>query len=140
MKRIFKTFDSNGNGLLEFKEFKKAMQDFKLDLEDQDIENLFRSFDKNNDGVLDMNEFMELVLGQLSGDRLKVVQEAFKKLDNRGLGYVQYPKIKETFDGKKHPDVCNGRKTEEEAITDFLEVYEIHHNTFNDYKKQDKVT
>jgi Ca2+-binding EF-hand superfamily protein len=63
----------NGNGLLEFKEFKKAMQDFKLDLEDKDIDNLFKSFDKNNDGNLDMYEFMDLVLGELSGDRLKVV-------------------------------------------------------------------
>lgn len=70
---MFKTFDTNENGLLEYKEFKKAVTDFKLDLEDQDVENLFRSFDKNNDGTLDMNEFMDMILGQLSGARLGVV-------------------------------------------------------------------
>jgi hypothetical protein len=43
--------------------------------------------------------------------------------------------VRETFDGKKHPDVCNGRKTEEATITDFLEVYEVHHNTYNNYKR-----
>ncbi len=133
LKRLFKTFDSNGNGMLEFKEFKKAVTDFKLGLEDQDIDSIFKSFDHNNDGVLDLNEFMDLVLGGLEGARLSVVQEAFRKLDTRQMGFVPYAKVRETFDGKKHPDVCNGRKTEEEIITEFLEIYEIHHNTHNDY-------
>jgi hypothetical protein len=47
--------------------------------------------------------------------------------------------VRETFDGKKHPDVCNGRKTEEATITDFLEVYEVHHNTYNNYKRDEFV-
>ena len=63
MKRLFKTFDINGNGVLEYKEFKKALQDFNLDLEEQDIQSLFRSFDKNGDGTLDVSEFMDLILG-----------------------------------------------------------------------------
>jgi hemerythrin superfamily protein len=36
--------------------------------------------------------------------------------------------------------VSNGRKTSEEAISDFLEIFEIHHNTFNDYQKTEKVS
>jgi len=87
-----------------------------------------------------MNEFMDLVLGDLSGNRLQVVMQAFEKLDNRQMGFVPYQKVKDTFDGKKHPEVANGRKSEQEIITDFLEVYEIHHNTYNDYKKSDKVS
>ena len=34
LKRLFNTFDSNGNGLLELKEFKRALKDFSLGLED----------------------------------------------------------------------------------------------------------
>lgn len=48
--------------------------------------------------------------------------------------------MRDTFDGKKHPDVCNGRKSEQAAITDFLEVYDVHHNTYNNYQRQDFVT
>lgn len=48
--------------------------------------------------------------------------------------------MREEFDGKKHTDVCNGRKTEEEAITDFLEIFEIHHNTFNNFQKNAQVS
>lgn len=36
--------------------------------------------------------------------------------------------------------MCNGRKNEEEALTDFLEVYEIHHNTFNNFSKNNNVS
>lgn len=45
-------FDTDNSGVLELKEFRKAMTDFKLDLEEQDIDNIFKSFDKNKDGVL----------------------------------------------------------------------------------------
>jgi Ca2+-binding EF-hand superfamily protein len=37
LKRLFQTFDIDNSGTLEYKEFKKAVTDFKLDLEDQDI-------------------------------------------------------------------------------------------------------
>ena len=34
LKRLFQTFDTDSSGTLEFKEFKRAIIDFKLDLED----------------------------------------------------------------------------------------------------------
>lgn len=70
LKRLFQTFDTDGSGTLEFKEFKRAIKDFKLDLEDIDIENIFKSFDQNGDGVLQLEEFMELVLGRMTPARL----------------------------------------------------------------------
>lgn len=140
LKRLFKTYDTNGNGSLEYKEFKAAITSFKLDVEDQDIQAIFKAFDENNDGTLDVNEFMALVLGDLNSRRRGIVESAYIKLDHRKTGQVPLQKVKEDFDGNKHPDVCNNRKTSEEAITDFLEIYDIHHNTFNNYGKNDKVT
>jgi len=37
LKRLFQTFDTDNSGALEFKEFKRAVLDFKLDIEEQDI-------------------------------------------------------------------------------------------------------
>ena len=37
LKRLFQTFDTDNSGSLEYKEFKRAVQDFKLDVEEQDI-------------------------------------------------------------------------------------------------------
>jgi Ca2+-binding EF-hand superfamily protein len=52
LKRLFQTFDFNNNGTLEYNEFLKAIKDFKLDLEEQDIQTIFNSFDENHDGTL----------------------------------------------------------------------------------------
>jgi Ca2+-binding EF-hand superfamily protein len=45
LKRLFQTFDTDNSGCLDMKEFKKAIQDFKLDIEEGDIVNIFKSFD-----------------------------------------------------------------------------------------------
>lgn len=54
-----------------------------------------------------------MILGELSTSRMQVVDAAFAKLDVAGRGSANYTKVKETFDGTKHPDVCNGKKTSE---------------------------
>ena len=111
------------------------MKDFKLDIEEVDIDNIFSSFDTNGDGVLQLEEFIDMILGEFGGVRAKAVAEAFDKLsDGRGVP-VPYNKVRESFDSRRHPDVCNGRKTDQEALTDFLEIFEMHHNTFNNYEK-----
>lgn len=140
LKRLFQTFDSDNSGTLEFKEFKRAVQDFKLEVEEQDIQNIFKSFDANGDGVLDLGEFMDMMLGQLEGARLQAVHSAYDSLDSSGRGLVKYATLRELFDGRKHTEVCNGKKTEDEAVTDFLEVFEIHHNTYNNFNKNPNVS
>jgi len=58
-------------------------------------------------------------------------------LDPQGRGSVPFTRVRDAFDPKKHTDVCNGRKSEEEAMNDFIEVYQIHHNTYNNFTKND---
>jgi hypothetical protein len=36
--------------------------------------------------------------------------------------------------------VASGRKSPDEVITDFLEIFEIHHNAFSSFKKTDSVS
>ena len=52
-------------------------------------------------------------------------------------GNASYRTLREAFDGKKHVDVANGKKTPDEVITDFLDIFETHHNSFNAFKKTD---
>lgn len=37
LKRLFQTFDDDNSGTLEYREFRRAMMDFKLDIEEADI-------------------------------------------------------------------------------------------------------
>jgi Ca2+-binding EF-hand superfamily protein len=65
LKKLFQTFDFNNNGTIELNEFQKSVRDFKLDLEDADIQTLFSCFDTDNNGVISITEFMNAILGEL---------------------------------------------------------------------------
>lgn len=82
-----------------------------------------------------MDEFINAILGQLNVTRQAAVDLAFKKFEIRGL--VSYKELRDAFDGRKHPDVALGKKTPDEAVTDFLEIFELHHNNFNGGQRTD---
>jgi len=47
LKRQFKIFDDNNSGKLDYGEFEKAINDYNVDIDNQDIRNLFKSLDIN---------------------------------------------------------------------------------------------
>lgn len=44
------------------------------------------------------------------------------------------------YNGKKHPAVLEGRKTEEQVLEEFLSTFETHHNIMNDNERDFRVT
>jgi hypothetical protein len=75
----------------------------------------------------------------LNPARISVVDQAFKKFET-SRNIASYRALQEAFDAKKHPEVANGRKNAGEILNDFLEIFEIHHGTFNGFKKTDQVS
>ena len=63
LRRQFKIFDTNSNGVLDFFEFKKAIEDYDIRLHPKDVENLFKTFDFNGDGVIQYEEFLRTFIG-----------------------------------------------------------------------------
>lgn len=57
-----------------------------------------------------------------------MVELAFKKLDKDGSGVVDINDIKGVYNGRNHPDVKAGRRTEEDVLGEFLETFEMHFN------------
>ena len=64
----------------------------------------------------------------MSAARKSTVQRAFKKLDKDGNGWIDINDVKGVYDGKKHPDVLSGKKTEDQILGDFLETFETAHS------------
>ena len=44
------------------------------------------------------------------------------------------------YNAKKHPDVLQGKKTEEDVLMEFLETFETHHNVINSTASDHVVT
>ena len=50
--------DDDGNRTIDFKEFKKGIADYGLDIEDGEVRTMFTSFDRDGGGTIDFDEFL----------------------------------------------------------------------------------
>ena len=57
----FKTYDLNGDGCIDFKEFLWVMYTLSDDSPRQKLELIFKTFDDNRDGIISTNEMKQVV-------------------------------------------------------------------------------
>lgn len=120
--------DSDGSGALDYNEFKKALDDYRVQSSDAEAEQVFVIFDRNRDGTINLEEFISSILGDLSEYRVRLCKEAFQKLDGNGNGVLEVDEVKSKFDPSRHPDCQNGSKSVEECRSEFLDMFSTHHN------------
>jgi hypothetical protein len=65
---------------------------------------------------LSIDEFLINIKGDLNDFRRGLIRKVFDKLDIDKNGVLEYSDVKEVYNGKKHPDVKQGLKTEQEVI------------------------
>lgn len=66
--------------------------------------------------------------GPMNAIRKRLVMQAFDKLDQDRSGFVEINDIKSFYNAKRHPDVIQGKKTEDDVLMEFLETFEVHHS------------
>jgi len=123
--------DDNNSRNLDLYEFTKAVKDYMLGFNDSEIKTLFNYFDIDRGGAVDYDEFIRVLRGPMNPFRKKLVAQAYSKLDKDGSGYIDVNDIKGVYSAKTHPDVLQGKKTEEQILMEFLETFEAHHNLRN---------
>ena len=66
LKRQFKILDSDCTGELDFSEFKKAVDDYRVGCTGSEVDQLFAIFDHNRNGKISFEEFCQALLGELT--------------------------------------------------------------------------
>ena len=140
LRRTFMLFDENKNNQLKRKEFHKFLEDYRFDLPADLEKQLFDIFDRNKSGSIDYNEFIRTLIGKMNDFRTQIVENAFAKLDKEKKGSVPYDVIRESYNADKHPEVLDGKRTKQEILARFIDLFEYHFNLLNSNKNTDSAT
>ena len=125
LSRRFRIMDDDGSKTLSLDEFKKAMAEVNMDLDDQQLRTLFNFFDRDGDGSVNFEELLSGIRGPMSDRRRRLVHMAFDVLDKDGNGVIEPHEIAECYDASQHPDVMAGRKTADEVFREFLDTFDV---------------
>jgi Ca2+-binding EF-hand superfamily protein len=122
--RMFRVIDDNNNKRIEFEEFYKVLNDYKIELPLVQVQKLFAYFDKDRSGTIDYDELLVGIRGELNPARKALVAKAFDKLDKTGNGEIDLDDLQGVYNASKHPDVIQGKKSQEEILQEFLRTFE----------------
>jgi Ca2+-binding EF-hand superfamily protein len=123
--------DDDNSKSLDKNEFNKAMGDFALGFTVQQTSALFDYFDVDKGGSIDYDEFLRAIRGPMNNTRKTIVAQAFKKLDKDGNGWIDINDVRGVYNGKHHPDVKSGKKSEDDILKEFLATFEMAHSIRN---------
>lgn len=132
--------DDDNSKSISMPEFQKACRDFKVGISDDNVPILFEEFDTNHDGTLNIDEFLMAIRGELNDFRRALVEKAFRKIDRDSSGFIDIDDIKDIYNASKHPEVQQGKKSEQQILMEFLETFEMHHNIKHMQDRDSRIT
>jgi len=92
---IIKAVDSDGNGLVDFKEFINLMDNNCLvQSMDEEMQHLFKMIDKNNDGFITEKEIKAMLKGLGEKVRKKDIRKMIKEADQNKDGKISFNEFK----------------------------------------------
>ena len=86
LRRSFMIADDNNDKTIDINEFKKFCHDYRVSVEDKDLQTLFKEFDVDRSGSISYDEFLRGIIGEMNDFRLNLTKKAFKVMDSDGSG------------------------------------------------------
>lgn len=112
---------------MSYDEFAKAMRDYRITSEAEEIQAIIDIFDSDKSGSISYDEFVRTIVGEMNEKRRAIATQAFYKFDKNGDGQIDIDDIKISHSAKRHPDVMMGRRTEQDVLYEFLDTFESHY-------------
>jgi len=84
--RKFKIADDNNSKSLDREEFKKAMHDFRIGLNQNQVSIAFDIFDRDGSGEISYDEFLRSIRGAMNPQRQAIAKKVYKIMDSDGSG------------------------------------------------------
>lgn len=95
LRHAFDLFDTNGNGKIDVKELRSAMQSLGFDTKNPTIYQMMQDIDKSSGTEVNFDEFLNLVTSRLAGsDTKEDIQKIFDLFDDDHTGYISLQNLK----------------------------------------------
>ncbi|CAF2123835.1 calmodulin-like protein 5 [Brassica rapa] len=100
LKRVFQTFDKNGDGRITKQELKDSLENLGIYIPDKDLTQMIHNIDTNHDGCVDIDEFESLyrsIVNEHHNDgetKEEDMKEAFNVFDQDGDGFITVEELK----------------------------------------------
>lgn len=110
LKRVFATFDKNGDGFITKLELRESMKNIGISLTAKDVDEMVERVDANDDGLIDPDEFCELYESMgggggggdderdREGDGEEDMKEAFDVFDADKDGSISVEELRAVLD------------------------------------------
>ena len=130
-QRKLSLYDLKHQGLVTLDNFINISQAYTMNLSLDESKVIFDLFDKDKKGVINYNELMQTIVGPVNQNRLTIIEKVFNNFNKDNNGKVSINEMKYSFNPSGHPDVINGKKSEEEILGEFLDNLE----SFKEYSE-----
>jgi len=140
LARQFKIMDDDNSKFINYNEFRKACRDYRITVDDKEIQLLYEAIDVDDSGEINYDELLRAIRGPLNSFRKGLVDQAWNKLDKDRNGVLDIDDIRDVYSAKQHPDVRAGKRTEDDVLGEFLETFEMHHNLKTPSARDRRVT
>jgi len=90
----------------------------------KDLVMLLHAIDQDDTGSISLAEFMSALQGPINARRTQLIETAFGMMDRNGSGCIDLEDVERFYDAANHPDVLDGKLSEEEALGDFLAQFD----------------
>jgi Ca2+-binding EF-hand superfamily protein len=137
MRRAFMIADENDSKTLSLPEFIKFCHDYRMPITGKEINNLFDEFDTNKKGEINYEEFISAFTGDMCERRKRLITILFETFDKNRKGFIDLDDIRNSYTPINHPDVLNGKRTEDEVLAEFLDNLQYHFSLLKSEKEQD---
>ncbi len=133
IREAFNLFDTDGNGTIDPKELKEAMQSLGFEAKNQAIYQLISDIDKDGTGDLDFEEFLDLMTAGISNMESKEdVKKVFNLFDDDKTGFISLQNLKrvakdlgEIMTDAELLDMIERADTDQDGLISFDEFYAI---------------
>ena len=140
LRRTFMLYDEDKNNHLSFKEFDKFINDFRLNISNEEKRKIFNIFDKDNSESIDYGELVRGLVGEMNNYRKNIIERIFEKLDKEKKGAISFDTVINNYDPYKHPQVLSGERNAQEVLCRFIDLFEYHFNLLNPDKDNEEIT